>query len=499
MHDDDPRRRFQVFISSTFEDLREEREAIMQTLLRIDCIPAGMEMFPAATSSQWDLIRRMIDDSDYVVVVVAQRYGSMDSSGVSYTQKEFEYADRIGKPILVFPQELTPEENSALDPKVSEFRQRLTNDNRHVRFWQTTGQLPAYIAADLASTMRSAPRPEGWVRGGHAIAEHISVLRTAITAMMSSIDNRSTQIQRIDELVGSMSARLATFLTTTTNEKTATRAMADYMHVQQLKLDLNEHNPMFGIVADGLLQHPLMTLSNLAKGHASVADYQIGHANDLLISAITSRFDAVSNDDLGFWQSETKIDSKYRHAVYDAIRRSSSPIQATRIFVFPRRTLNDRANEIAAVLREQMSQGLAWAIAIDEDVSDQVEPDAALDFALFDSDRAVSYFRRYRRFEVTFHTNGRTHNDAEIERQVRTYRMLLTHCWLASNQFAASHLAIADEAALLLRTTSRTRALESVDYGHAKRLFPIVVESESAIRDSISQMLNLHNRAAAKS
>lgn len=38
-------KRFQVFVSSTYEDLQEERREVMQALLELDCIPAGMELF----------------------------------------------------------------------------------------------------------------------------------------------------------------------------------------------------------------------------------------------------------------------------------------------------------------------------------------------------------------------------------------------------------------------------------------------------------------------
>jgi len=40
-------KRYQVFVSSTFEDLREERAEVMRVLLQLNCIPSGMELFPA--------------------------------------------------------------------------------------------------------------------------------------------------------------------------------------------------------------------------------------------------------------------------------------------------------------------------------------------------------------------------------------------------------------------------------------------------------------------
>src|SRR3954453_13788879 len=98
-------KRYQVFVSSTYRDLVDERREVIQALLELDCIPAGMELFPAANESQWDLIKRVIDDCDYYIVIVGGRYGSVTPEGVSYTEMEFDYAVEAGKPILGFVHE----------------------------------------------------------------------------------------------------------------------------------------------------------------------------------------------------------------------------------------------------------------------------------------------------------------------------------------------------------------------------------------------------------
>jgi hypothetical protein len=59
--------RYQVFVSSTYRDLQQERQQVMQALLELDCIPAGMELFPATDDDQWTLIKKVIDNSDYYV------------------------------------------------------------------------------------------------------------------------------------------------------------------------------------------------------------------------------------------------------------------------------------------------------------------------------------------------------------------------------------------------------------------------------------------------
>jgi len=96
------KRRYQVFVSSTYEDLKEERQHVIQALLETKCIPVGMELFPAASVEQWKLIKRVIEECDYYLVIIAGRYGSVDQSGVGYTEREFDYAVSIGKPVIGF-------------------------------------------------------------------------------------------------------------------------------------------------------------------------------------------------------------------------------------------------------------------------------------------------------------------------------------------------------------------------------------------------------------
>lgn len=43
--------RYQIFVSSTFKDLREEREAVLNAILKLNQFPAGMELFPATNET----------------------------------------------------------------------------------------------------------------------------------------------------------------------------------------------------------------------------------------------------------------------------------------------------------------------------------------------------------------------------------------------------------------------------------------------------------------
>ena len=80
--------KYQIFVSSTYEDLSKERDKVIKAILEMGHIPVGMEMFSAADEEQWKIIARQIEECDYYVVIIAHRYGSLDDA-ISYTEKEY--------------------------------------------------------------------------------------------------------------------------------------------------------------------------------------------------------------------------------------------------------------------------------------------------------------------------------------------------------------------------------------------------------------------------
>ena len=94
-------KKIQVFISSTYTDLIEERQAAVEAILDAGHIPAGMELFKAGNKSQLETIYKWIDDSDVYMLILGGRYGSIEElSGKSYTQLEYEYAIKQNKPFF---------------------------------------------------------------------------------------------------------------------------------------------------------------------------------------------------------------------------------------------------------------------------------------------------------------------------------------------------------------------------------------------------------------
>ncbi len=161
-------KRYQVFVSSTYEDLREERQEVMQALLELDCIPAGMELFPAADEDQWTLIKRVIDDCDYYVVVIGGRYGSIGPEGLSYTQMEYQYALAKAKPVIAF---LHKDPGSLLvnkTEKTQEGRDKLESfralvQQKMCKFWTTPSDLGSVVSRSLIKLIKTNPAI-GWVK-----------------------------------------------------------------------------------------------------------------------------------------------------------------------------------------------------------------------------------------------------------------------------------------------------------------------------------------------
>jgi Domain of unknown function (DUF4062) len=157
--------KYQVFISSTYQDLRDEREHVIKAILEMGHIPLGMEMFSAADDAQWNIIKRQIDQSDYYLVLVANRYGSTSDAGISYTEQEYDYALQQLVPAIGFildPSALWLSDRNEVSPKLDAFKEKLKK--RLVSFWKSADDLSGKVVIALSKLMTERPRPD-WVRG----------------------------------------------------------------------------------------------------------------------------------------------------------------------------------------------------------------------------------------------------------------------------------------------------------------------------------------------
>jgi hypothetical protein len=163
-------KKYQVFISSTLSDLKEEREAITRSVIDMGLIASGMESFPANQDAQFRYIQRVIDLCDYYLLVLGARYGSLNKDGISFTEAEFDYAQSQGKCVLAFvhsdPSSFSvarTDRDANLMAKFEAFRDRVTKD-RLCRFWGAQGDLINSVVTSLHQATQESPGI-GWVRG----------------------------------------------------------------------------------------------------------------------------------------------------------------------------------------------------------------------------------------------------------------------------------------------------------------------------------------------
>lgn len=161
--------RHQVFVSSTFTDLVEERTEVIQALWELDCIPTGMEAFVASNESQWEVIRKVIDECDYYVLIIGGRYGSITHDGISYTEKEYRYAKKVGLPVLAFihasPESIAvgkTDKDEQNRIKLESFRTEVMSEYP-VRSWSSAFELGGLVSRSVVREIKVTPRP-GWVR-----------------------------------------------------------------------------------------------------------------------------------------------------------------------------------------------------------------------------------------------------------------------------------------------------------------------------------------------
>lgn len=172
-------RKYSVFLSSTFEDLKDVRKDVMLRLFMNGYMVNGMESFGARSQRSWKVIQESIRDSDLFVVIIAGRYGSIvDEEDISFTEKEYNYAVAQGLPVLSFIRN----ENKILAinydegkkrKKLNDFTDRIKK-NRLVTIWNESEDLQVSIVDSLRREIDADGTISGWVKSTRAIERKLT-------------------------------------------------------------------------------------------------------------------------------------------------------------------------------------------------------------------------------------------------------------------------------------------------------------------------------------
>lgn len=163
---------------------------------------------------QFEFIKRVIDDCDYYILIIGGRYGSTSEEGISYTEKEYDYAVQKKIKVLAFihaqPDEIASgktDKNEDSARRLTVFRDKVAT-NRLVKFWNSATELPAMVQSSLLMTMKMFPAV-GWIRGDSsasaAVLEEINKLRKENEDLRLRIGiqaNNPVSTNRPDNLAG---------------------------------------------------------------------------------------------------------------------------------------------------------------------------------------------------------------------------------------------------------------------------------------------------------
>lgn len=208
-------KKYQVFVSSTFRDLFDERQDTIRSILDLGHVPAGMELFPATDVEQLSYIKKVIDECDYYILIIGGRYGSLDADGISFTEREYDYAVETGKIVLAFVHGDAAsipvgkvDTATRLVKNLSEFRDKVMS-GRLVRQWVSRENLEAQVVKSVARATNDFPMP-GWIRGDAAASEELlqqnntlrvenDKLRKEITSLKAEINPKLSNLADLDE------------------------------------------------------------------------------------------------------------------------------------------------------------------------------------------------------------------------------------------------------------------------------------------------------------
>ncbi len=207
--------KYQLFISSTFIDLKDERGKVIESVLRNLHFPIGMEMFSADNEEQWQVIQSTIDSSDLYILIIGHRYGSITTGRgkkISYTEKEFDYAIKNKKnvPVLAFIRDRKVNiDTSLLDPenkkRLDDFIKKVQNSNIVVEQWTTGDNLAEKLVTAMNKIFRKFDKnpasTAGWVKRQDGLPDVRQQRMDEHSANLTLLDNCS-EVYRVLEETG---------------------------------------------------------------------------------------------------------------------------------------------------------------------------------------------------------------------------------------------------------------------------------------------------------
>jgi hypothetical protein len=212
------KKKLQVFISSTYKDLQDERQAAVEAILAAGHIPAGMELFAAGNESQMKVIEDWIDESDVFMLILGCRYGSIEpKSEKSYVQIEYEYALKRSKPLfaVVIKDDYVDKWVKKKGGKVIEVEHpdklRVFRDfvcTKTVKFWEDPKDVKIAIMETMVE-MSKNPELLGWIPGDQIVSINPAMAEELANIIAKLIKENDLLRDQMSKLTSDVSSTIA--------------------------------------------------------------------------------------------------------------------------------------------------------------------------------------------------------------------------------------------------------------------------------------------------
>jgi hypothetical protein len=197
-----------IFISSTWEDLQPEREAVEKALQRMqDTTFAGMEYFGSRPETPKEASLAEVDRSHIYVGIFAHRYGS------GITEAEYRRAKELGLPCLIyFKDDRVPvlPANIERDPqktaKLEALKDEL-NEQHIVSFFTTSDQLATQVVTDLHNFLGREKPSERAAPSGSTYQIHIGTARGIAIGDGATVVQQGPAREEMSQLIPSQSTQ----------------------------------------------------------------------------------------------------------------------------------------------------------------------------------------------------------------------------------------------------------------------------------------------------
>lgn len=153
--------KYQIFVSSTYQDLAEERNIAINTILDMGHFPVASEMFPASNRDTLTYIKAMIDSSDYFLLIIGDRYGTISQNGISFTEEEYNYALMKNKKILIMCK--AGNEDAQIDSKLNDFINKV-KERHTLCFWKEPHDFQIRLSSCLYNLFENDKAETYWIK-----------------------------------------------------------------------------------------------------------------------------------------------------------------------------------------------------------------------------------------------------------------------------------------------------------------------------------------------